>query len=133
MYRNSLLDKLDRKIGRYALRNLMTIIVIGTAIVWLLEMVVYQRTGVLISYWLYFDKDAILHGQVWRVITFVFVPEEYNIFYLALSLYFYWLIGNSLENEWGSFRFDIFYLCNQNNSTQVKKAICLTFIAEYLL
>ncbi|MBE7068082.1 MAG: rhomboid family intramembrane serine protease [Clostridiales bacterium] len=111
MYRNSLLDKLDRKIGRYALRNLMTIIVIGTAIVWLLDMVVFQRTGVLISNWLYFDKYAILEGQVWRVLTFVFVPEEYNMFYFALSLYFYWLIGNALENEWGSFRFDIFYLC----------------------
>jgi hypothetical protein len=31
--------------------------------------------------------------------------------YLAISLYFYWLIGNSLENEWGSFKFDVFYLC----------------------
>ena len=52
MYRNSLLDKLDRKIGRYALRNLMTVIVAGTAIVWLLDMLVYYRTGVLISAWL---------------------------------------------------------------------------------
>ena len=65
MYRNSLLDKLNRKIGRYALKNLMTIIVAGTAIVWLLDMFVYQRTGVLVSGWLYFNKTAILRGQVW--------------------------------------------------------------------
>ena len=125
MYRNSLLDKLDRKIGRYALRNLMTIIVAGTAIVWLLDMLVYYRTGVLVSSWLYFNKYAILEGQIWRVITFVFVPQEYSIFYLALSLYFYWIIGNALENEWGSFRFDIFYLCG------VVGAIISGFITGY--
>ena len=111
MYRNSLLDKLNRKIGRYAIRNLMTIIVAGTAIVWLLDMFVYQRTGVLVSNWLYFNKYAVLHGQVWRVVTFVFVPEQYNLLYLALSLYFYWVIGSALEREWGAFRFDAYYFC----------------------
>lgn len=111
MYGNSLLDKLDRKLGRYALRNLMTVIVIGTALVWLLETIVYMRTGVSIVAYLYFDKAAIASGQVWRVVTFVFVPEASSLFSLVLSLYFYWLIGNALENEWGAFKFDIFYLC----------------------
>jgi len=104
-----LLDKLDRKIGRYALRNLMLIIVVGTAIVWLLDTIVYERTEVLISSYLYFDKELILQGQVWRVLTFLFVPSGYSVFTLALSLYFYWLIGNALEGEWGAFKFDTYY------------------------
>ena len=111
MYGNSFLDKLDRKFGRYALKNLMTVIVVGKAVVWLLNMLVYARTGVLLNSWLYFDKAAILRGEVWRVLTFVFLPETSNPFTLLLSLYFYWLIGNALENEWGSFNFDLFYLC----------------------
>ena len=125
MYGNSLLDKLDRKFGRYALKNLMTIIVAGTAIVWLLDTLVYSRTGVSITAWLYFDKSAILSGEVWRVLTFVFLPQTYNPFVLALSLYFYWLIGNTLENEWGSFKFDLFYLCG------VVGAIVSGFITGY--
>ncbi len=125
MYGNSFLDKLDRKFGRYALKNLMTVIVIGTGIVWLLSMLVYSRTGVNIAAWLYFDKAAILKGEVWRVISFVFVPETYNPFTFALSLYFYWLIGNSLENTWGSFKFDLFYLCG------VLGAIVSGFITGY--
>lgn len=125
MYGNSFLDKLDRKFGRYALKNLMTLIVIGTGIVWLLSMLVYSRTGVNIAAWLYFDKAAILKGEVWRVISFVFVPETYNPFTFALSLYFYWLIGNSLENTWGSFKFDLFYLCG------VVGAIVSGFITGY--
>lgn len=125
MYGNSLLDKLDRKFGRYALRNLMTVIVIGTAIVWLLNMIVYSRTGVNITAWLYFNKTAILNGEVWRVISFVFVPETYNPFTFALSLYFYWMIGTALENTWGSFKFDLFYLCG------VVGAIVSGFITGY--
>ena len=124
-FREPLLDKLDRKIGRYALKNLMTIIVILTAVVWLLDMIVAQRTGFWISGYLYFSKELILQGQVWRVITFIFVPETDSLFFLAVSLYFYWLIGNSLENEWGSLRFDVFYLCG------VIGAIVSGFITGY--
>lgn len=125
MYGNSLLDKLDRKFGRYALKNLMTVIVVGTAIVWLLDTLVYSRTGVSIEAWLYFDRAAILSGEIWRVVLFVFVPDTYSPFVLILSLYFYWLIGNSLENEWGSLKFDLFYLCG------VLGAIVSGFITGY--
>ena len=109
--REPLLDKLDRKFGRYALRNLMTIIVVITGALWIVETIVWYQTGVSIYAWLYFDKAAILQGQVWRVITFVFIPEWNNLINLIISLYFYWLIGNALEQEWGSLRFDLFYLC----------------------
>ena len=90
-----LLDRIERKIGRYAPRNLMLVIVIGKAVVWLLETIVAQRAEVFITDWLYFDKAAILRGEVWRVLTFIFLPDSYSLFTLALSLYFYWWIGSS--------------------------------------
>lgn len=125
MYRKSLLDKLDRKIGRYAIKNLMTVIVFGTLTVWLFDTIVGMRAGVWISSYLYFDRAAILHGQIWRVITFVFVPSNWQPIYLFLSLYFYWLIGNSLESEWGAFKFDVFYLCG------VLGSVAFGFITGY--
>lgn len=125
MYRKSLLDKLDRKIGRYAIKNLMTVIVFGTLAVWLFDTIVGMRAGVWISSYLYFDCAAILHGQIWRVITFVFVPSNWQPIYLFLSLYFYWLIGNSLESEWGAFKFDVFYLCG------VLGSVAFGFITGY--
>ncbi len=105
-----LLDKLDRKIGRYAPKYLMTIFVIGTAIVWLLNYIVYARTGVMIYSYITFNKEAIISGQVWRLITFIFTTFDSNPLLLMISLYFYWLIGNALERTWGSFKFDVFYL-----------------------
>ncbi len=125
MYKQSLLDKLDRKFGRYAVKNLMSIIVFGTLGVWLFDMILAMRAGVMVSDFLYFDSAAILRGQVWRVVTFVFVPSNWQPFYLAISLYFYWLIGNSLENEWGALKFNVFYLCG------VLGSVAFGFITGY--
>lgn len=108
-FREPLMRKMERKFGRYAIRNLMLFIVIGTALVWLLERIVYERAGVWISNWLVFDREAIFRGEVWRIITFVFMPENSDLLYLAIGLYLNWLIGDALETEWGSFRFDLFY------------------------
>ena len=121
----NLLDRIDRKIGRYAPRNLMTVIVAGTAIVWLLDYIVGMCTGVWLSGWLYFNKELILRGEIWRVVTFIFVPESSSLFTFALSMYFYWLIGNALEGEWGALRFDLFYLCG------ILGAIACGFITGY--
>lgn len=109
--REPLLDKLDRKMGRFALKNLMSIIVIGTALVWVFNYVIYLKTGILIDSYINFNKAAILRGQVWRLITFLFVSTEFNPLLLAISLYFYWLIGNALERTWGAFKFNVFYFC----------------------
>ncbi|MCQ4808402.1 rhomboid family intramembrane serine protease, partial [Intestinimonas massiliensis] len=51
----------------------------------------------------------IFHGQIWRLVTFIFVPEGSKLFFVAISLYFYYFIGNALEQEWGSARFTVFY------------------------
>jgi hypothetical protein len=100
---------MERKLGRFAIPNLMLIIVIGTALVWLLETIVYQQTGMVIRNWLVFNRQAIFKGEVWRLITFIFLPEDTNLMYLAIGLYLNWLIGDALETEWGSFRFNLFY------------------------
>lgn len=111
-----LLDTLERKCRKFTIKNLMSIIIIGTAIVWLLDFIVGFRAGVYVSWYLQFDAERIFSGEVWRIITFVFVPMEHQMFYFLISMYFYWFIGTGLEREWGSFRFDLFYffgvICN---------------------
>ncbi len=113
-FREPLLDKWHRKYRRYAPRNIMLYIVIITALVWFLDMIVMTKTNYEFSirYWLAFNKPLILKGEVWRLVSFIFLPsDDYSLFYLALGLYIDWLIANALEGEWGALRFDIFYLC----------------------
>ena len=109
--RPSLLERLERKLNRYAIRNLMLYIVIGMAAVFVIDMVVAPVTGFSASRWLSFNRPAILRGEVWRVITFIFIPPNSSPLFIIFSLYFYWMIGTGLQNQWGSFRFNLFYLC----------------------
>jgi hypothetical protein len=57
-----------------------------------------------------FSPPAILQGQVWRIITWIFIPTTGNLLVYALMLYFYYFIGSTLEREWGNVKFTIYYL-----------------------
>ncbi len=89
--------------------NLMLYIVSGTAIVYL----VGQMTG---NYTLYsllcFHRESILHGQVWRLFTYplVYGTGQSNILLIAISLFCYYSLGRAMENSWGTFKFNLFYL-----------------------
>lgn len=107
---NEKLDKLERKLRKFAVRNLMLYIIGGMLAAFLIGALLYTTKGIdLISY-MSFDRNMILQGQVWRVVTFLFVPEGGSIFML-ISLYLYWMMGSALEREWGTVKFNLFYLC----------------------
>ena len=98
------LDRLERKLGKLAIPNLMRYIIFGSAIVYLAGMVDSR-----IVYLLNMNPAAVLKGQVWRLVTFVFVPSMGNIFTTLLSLFCYYWIGGALERTWGTFKFNFFY------------------------
>ena len=126
MLKERLLDGLDRKFGRYGIRNLMTYIVGGMAVVYLMDLIVYPMTGFSLRSVLAFSRSAVMHGQIWRLVTFIFIPPDSNILFILFSLYFYWLIGNALENQWGAFRFNVYYLCGIV-CTLMRQTAILTF------
>lgn len=87
----------------------MLYIVIANAIVYLLSMFDNSFT---LYYALCFNRDLILQGQVWRLVTFVFTGAfSYGgiLMVLIVSLCYYSL-GKAIENIWGTFRFNLFYL-----------------------
>ena len=101
----SWLNRFCYKHPRFGIPNLMNIIVFGSVLVYLLDMFSQNSFSSL----LYFSLPHILQGQVWRLITFVFLPLDGRLFYFALSTYLYWMIGTTLEREWGSTKFTLFY------------------------
>lgn len=112
----SSLKKLNAAVERFSLNhpnfgipNLMRLIVGGNVIVFLLSMFAGYNA---VSF-LAFDWNAILHGEIWRLVTFIFMPGYYDqsdVLWLALFLYFYYMIGTSLEREWGTPKFNLYYL-----------------------
>lgn len=103
------LYRLQYKYGKYYIPNLMTIITAGMGLVYVVMMFAGQQ-GTALYFSLMLNRDAILSGQVWRLVTFIFLPTSTSPFWFFLSLYLYYFIGNSLENVWGGFRFNIYYL-----------------------
>ena len=85
----------------------MLVVVIGNVLVWLLD---EFSQGFSLSSALCFAPYFILQGEVWRLVTFIFVPTTSNLFFLAISLYFYYWIGSILERQWGVTKFTVFYL-----------------------
>ncbi len=102
--------KLRRTLNKLAIKNLMLYIVGATAAVFFLGILLFAAKGVDIYEWTGFSRQAIMQGQVWRVLTFLFEPEGSPIF-MVLTLYLYWLMGTTLEREWGSVKFNLFYFC----------------------
>ncbi len=99
------LNKLERKLGRYAIPNLMMYMIALYAAGFLLELFTpgfYER-------WLSLEIYYVLHGQIWRLVTFVLKPPSTNALFLVIELYVYYSIGRSLESMWGTFRFNVYY------------------------
>lgn len=109
-YRPKFLEKLERKLKWLSIPNLMLIVVGAMGVVFVMNFLIGMSAGQSIYSMLTFDKALIAKGQVWRVFTFLFLPPSGNIVFALIGLYFYWLIGSSLENEWGAFGFTVFYL-----------------------
>jgi len=99
------LNKLERKYGRYAISGLMKYIVAANLAVFLLEVI---NPGLEAN--LMLIPQAVMAGQVWRLVTFILIPPATSAFWILFTLYFYYIIGMGLEQAWGSFKFNIYYL-----------------------
>lgn len=99
------LDTVERKIRRFAIPHLMNYIVFGMALIFVADMM-----GLGFSSKLSLSMPRVAQGQVWRLLTFIFLPPSSSPLWVIFSLYFYWMIGSALENQWGAARFNLFYL-----------------------
>ena len=106
---NAAVDRFAYNHPRFGIPNLMKYIVIGSVIVYLLSIFAgYSAVSFLSFRW-----SAITQGELWRLVTFIFMPGYYStgdVLWLALFLYFYYMIGNVLEREWGTAKFTLYYL-----------------------
>ena len=104
---NNWLNQLERKYGRFGIPNLTNILVGGQILVLAIELFVNQT----VSVWLALSRYFLLRGQIWRIITFAFIPSYGgSILSAVLGIYFTWFIGTALEQEWGDFRYTVYLL-----------------------
>src|SRR5580700_4459894 len=107
-----LLTRLERRFGKLAIENLPMFIVGGMGIVFLLSMARPEFLSLLDL-----DTRAVLHGQVWRLVTYLFIPQATSLWWILFSLYWVYWIGTSLEGEWGAFKLNVYYLIGMAGTT----------------
>jgi membrane associated rhomboid family serine protease len=105
--------ELRRKFDRFiynnrdmGIRNLMLIISVGTLLSYFIMLA--DSSGAFYNF-IRFDRYRILHGQIWRLFTYIFVPQSSGIL-LFLFLFAYYGIGRMVEQYWGTLKFNLFYL-----------------------
>ena len=86
------LDKLERRFGFLGIPGLIRIVIGFTALVWVL---VYLNRG--FELFLMLDPALILRGQIWRLVTYIFIPQTFSPLSMLLALWFLWFIGEGLE------------------------------------
>lgn len=99
------IDKLERKFGRFGIQNLTMYIIICYVVGYFLT---YLNPSLMAMMSL--DVTKILHGQIWRLVTWVIYPPSTGNFLLFVIsiLFFYYPIGTSLERTWGTFRYTLY-------------------------
>lgn len=121
---SNFINKMERKFGRYAIPNLMLYIIIANVAGFLINMI-----NPIFLYYLNFNMSAILRGQIWRIVTYIFVPTSGNLLSLILFCLVYYMIGLSLERAWGAFRQNLYIISGLLG--QVIGAAVVYFVTGY--
>ena len=96
---------MKKRFGKYAVSNLSLKLVV----LYIVGYVLYFVQPAIFSL-LTLDASAILHGQIWRLVSWLLVPPDAgsNYFFVAIMLYFYYNIGTSLERVWGDYKYNVY-------------------------
>ena len=99
-------DRFLYKHPNFGIPRLARYIAIGSGAAWVIGLI----NSVLYSY-LAFSAAAVMHGQVWRLVSFMLMPYDTSFLGVISILFYYW-IGTTLEQYWGSGKFTIYVLIN---------------------
>jgi hypothetical protein len=113
-----LISRLERRLGRFAVPNLTVLLIAGQVLVFGLTFFAPQGNpadggpapdpGFLEK--LDLVPDQVLAGEVWRIVTFLFVPPITNPIFAFFFWYLFYLMGTALELSWGTFRYNVYLL-----------------------
>lgn len=108
----SFLDKLERRLGFLAIPGLHRILVGFGALVFVLSLALPGFTSMLVL-----DPDKIRHGEVWRLLTYIFIPQAMSPLWVIFALWFLWWVGEGTERAMGAFQFTLYFVVGMIGTT----------------
>jgi len=122
------LAKLERKYGRYAISQLTLTLTALQGLVFILELANpgFHRHLVL-------NVDRVMQGEVWRLITYLIIPPSFSLFWGLFALSIYYMVGTSLEAQWGALKYQVFLLTGMLFTTVAAVLLGIQATNTYLL
>lgn len=99
------MSNFEKKFGKYAIRNISLILILCYVVGYVIELV---NADFLL--YLTLNPHAIMHGQVWRIFTWIIIPPSSLDPFTIIMLLFYYNIGTTLERTWGTYRYNVYLL-----------------------
>jgi hypothetical protein len=125
---SSWLDRLDRRFGRRLPDNLTLGLVGLQGLCWFIEQFSPGFSGLLTL-----DAAKVMHGQVWRLLTFVVLPPAAGPIWFFLALAWTYTIGGTLEREWGGVRYLAYWLVGMLGTAALAFGVGVPGTNRYLL
>lgn len=97
------MSKFEKKFGKYAIPNLTLILIMCYVAGYVIELFLPRLFP-----WMTLDPYSVVHGQVWRLFTWILIPPSSLDFFTIIMLFFYYNIGTMLERTWGTYRYNVF-------------------------
>jgi hypothetical protein len=100
-----LLDNLQRRFGRFAVPHVTEGLIacqVLTYFLWQSKPTFLEDIALVPS--------RVLHGEVWRLLTFVGQPPPTNLLFAIFFWYLFYMMGTALESTWGAFRYNVYLL-----------------------
>ncbi len=101
------LSRLELRYGRYAISNLtLYIAAINLGVFLLSTFPQAPNMEMLLS----LNPARIINNlEIWRIVSFIFIPENFSIIWILFSVYLLYMMGASLERYWGKFKLNVYY------------------------
>lgn len=115
-----LLDWLERRLGRFAIPDVTTGLIVGQVAVFVAVMLRQDAASLRL---LVLAPQAVWQGEVWRVLTVLFVPPPTSPIFILFFWYLFWMFGSALESSWGAFRYNLYLLIGWVASVAVALAV----------
>lgn len=101
------LQKLEKKFGKYAVKNLTRYIIIAYVIGYFIVMI-SSTTNANLQLWITLNPGLIMEGQIWRLVSWVLIPPSSISILTVIMLICYYQLGTLLERVWGDFYYNIY-------------------------
>ncbi len=106
------LDTLERRFGFLGIPGLIRIVVAFSALVFLLVRLNPDFISALDL-----NPERLRHGEIWRLVTYIFIPQTFSFLWIIFVLWFLWFVGEGLERAWGAFRLTLYFLVGMIGTT----------------